>query len=170
MEVLYWQKQRRRTHLLSYHVCLKRLPYIQNVLGSSPRGTNGASCGSLCRLQRLTLWSSHRGTNEGQFYSRAHVKVEHTQTEPEPSVHYTCIIKKKKKKSPGILLSYTTTPPAQSNLSPTSACRNPAVSQTKLPCCCCKKKYIELGVSIGRGAYGNDIINMHRALCFRYDI
>lgn len=32
------------------------------------------------------------------------------------------------------------------------------------------KKYIELGVSIGCGAYGNDIINMHRALCFRYDI
>lgn len=97
MEVLYWQKQRRRTHLLSYHVGLKQLPYIQNVLGSIPRGTNGASCGSLCRLQRLTLWSSQCGTNEGlQFYSRAHVKVEHTQTEPEPSVHYTCIIKKKK--------------------------------------------------------------------------
>lgn len=141
MEVLYWQKQRRRTHLLSYHVCLKRLPYIRNVLGSIPRGTNGASCGSLCRLHRLTLWSSHCGTNEGlQFYSRAHVKVEHTH---KPNQSHQCIIYVllKKKKSPGILLSYTTTPPAQSNLSPTSACRNPAVSQTKLPCCCCKKIY-----------------------------
>lgn len=99
MEVLYWQKQRRRTHLLSYHVGLKQLPYIQNVLGSSPRGTNGASCGSLCRLQRLTLWSSHCGTNEGlQFYSRAHVKVEHTH---KPNQSHQCIIhvllKKKKK-------------------------------------------------------------------------